>query len=320
MNKIIDFKEDIFSVETKNTVYCFKLLYGKYLTHLFYGDKNKVSYNYTPVMGGHVSYAAEGEEKVFFETMLNEYSFFGAGDFGEDCLRIRNMRGNNVTDFEFKGYKIIDGAVSVPGLPGLNEKGNIKTLIITLKDAVTKTLVVDDGWFSTRNSDKAGLGDWWVNKSKFPSGLKEFSEKIAAKGVNLGIWIEPEMVSPDSELYRNHPEWCLNAYERDLSLSRNQLVLNLALPEVVNYLKKSLSQTLDGVNFNYVKWDMNRCLSKVGGNFKGGECCDSKISRQFVENMYALHEWMNERYPNVMIEGCCGGGGRYDLGMLRYVS
>ena len=181
------------------------------------------------------------------------------------------------------------------------------------------TLVVDDGWFSIRNADNAGLGDWWVNTDKFPSGLKTFSEKITDKGLNLGIWIEPEMVNPDSQLFKNHPEWCLNAYNRPLSLSRNQLVLNMALPEVLDYLKEKFTKAFDGVKFNYIKWDMNRSLSMAGCNF-AGQNTDNNLYGRFMEGVYDLHEWFNKTYPNVMIEGCSGGGGRYDIAMMRYVS
>lgn len=195
--------------------------------------------------------------------------------------------------------------------------------LLQLADEASKvgidTLVVDDGWFSIRNAENAGLGDWWVNTNKFPSGLKEFSKKIAEKGLNLGIWIEPEMVNPDSELYKNHPEWCLNAYNRPLSLSRNQLVLNMALPEVLDYLKEKFTKVFDGVKFNYIKWDMNRSLSMTGCNF-AGKNTDNNLYRRFMEGVYDLHEWFNKTYPNVMIEGCSGGGGRYDIAMMRYVS
>ncbi|MBQ6979533.1 MAG: alpha-galactosidase [Clostridia bacterium] len=188
------------------------------------------------------------------------------------------------------------------------------------KELGIDTLVVDDGWFSTRNTENSGLGDWYVNKTKFPDGLKTFSEKIAEKGINLGIWIEPEMVDPDSDLYRNHPNWVLNAYGRPLSFSRNQLVLNLALPEVLENLKEQFTKAFDGVKFSYIKWDMNRSLSMVGNNFSGGNLSDNGLYRKYIEGVYALHEWFNRTYKDVIIEGCSGGGGRYDLGMMHYVT
>ena len=200
----------------------------------------------------------------------------------------------------------------------INEEKLLKLADEAIKVGID-TLVVDDGWFSIRNADNAGLGDWWVNPNKFPSGLKNFSEKIYNKGLNLGIWIEPEMVNPDSELYEMHPEWCLNAFNRPLSLSRNQLVLNMALPEVLHYLKEKFTKVFDGVKFSYIKWDMNRSLSMVGCNFAGANT-DNNLYRRFMEGVYDLHEWFNNTYPNVMIEGCSGGGGRYDVAMMRYVS
>ena len=187
------------------------------------------------------------------------------------------------------------------------------------KDVGIEMLVVDDGWFSSRNNDKSGLGDWRVNLEKFPSGLAGFSRKIQDIGLELGIWIEPEMVNPDSELFKAHPEWCLNCYGRPLSLSRNQLVLNMSEPAVIEYLKESFINAFDGVVFSYVKWDMNRSLSMVGGNTPFG-CGEENLYRRYVEGVYELFDWFQKAFPNIMIENCCGGGGRYDLGMMRYSS
>lgn len=178
-------------------------------------------------------------------------------------------------------------------------------------------LVMDDGWFGARNNDQAGLGDWFENKTKFPDGLASFVAKIKAEGVKFGIWIEPEMVNPDSELYRNHPEWVLRVGGREPLLSRSQLVLDMANLAVLDYLKMQFDKTFDGVAIDYFKWDMNRHLSNVGSlslpKEKQGE-----LFFRYMKGVYSLLDWFSVRFPNAVIETCSGGGGRYDLGMMPY--
>ena len=178
-------------------------------------------------------------------------------------------------------------------------------------------LVMDDGWFGERNSDNAGLGDWYANRNKFKDGLKPFVERIKSNGVKFGIWIEPEMVNPDSELYRKHPEWCLNCLKHERMQSRNQLVLDLGNPEVLNYLKDIFSATFDDIDIDYFKWDSNRHLSQVGSLYVSPDRQGEAAYRHML-GIYDLMGWFREKYPNAMIENCSGGGGRYDLGMMKY--
>lgn len=539
MNNNITYNKETscFYLETSNTLYIIKLVRNKYFAQLYYGEKTTFVDEYKPRPLAFASYLDDGEEKIYFETMMAEYPSFGSGDFWADAIRLRNYKGNCVTDFEYNNYEIINGRINIHNLPCANVDNKTQTLVLTLKDNVLnctlklcytvfydtdiisrhvvlinngnedviienikslnldipnndydivtlngahyfertirrsslnygkqvlysargtsshhtnpfvaicdnsadytkgnvygfnfiysgsfenivektsvdkiriqigvngavegqvlqggveyytpeavmtytnkglgqmsrnfhsfikkhiiplsfnhrhpivlntweafyfdidekkllkladvavdlgiETLVVDDGWFSVRNSDNAGLGDWWVNNDKFPSGLKMFSNKIAKKGLSLGIWIEPEMINPNSELFKKHPEWCLKAYGRKELLSRNQHVLNIALPEVLTYLKETFFQTFKDVKFNYIKWDMNRSLSAVGNNFNGEKLIDNAIARKYIENMYNLHDWFLQTFPGIMIEGCSGGGGRYDMAMMRYTS
>lgn len=178
-------------------------------------------------------------------------------------------------------------------------------------------LVMDDGWFGKRNDDRAGLGDWFENKEKFPDGLASFVQKVKQKGVKFGIWIEPEMVNPDSDLYRSHPEWCCAAKGRTPNLSRNQLVLDMANPEVLDHLKTTFSKTFKNVGIDYIKWDMNRHLSDVASSYLPKERQDETWFR-YMTGVYELYEWFLETFPGLMIENCSGGGGRYDLGMMKY--
>ncbi len=178
-------------------------------------------------------------------------------------------------------------------------------------------LVMDDGWFGARNDDHAGLGDWFENKDKFPNGLAAFAKQIKESGVKFGIWIEPEMVNPDSDLFRAHPEWALQVKGREPLLSRTQLVLDMSNPNVIEYLMKLFDKTFDGVPIDYFKWDMNRHMSNVG-SFACAPERQGEVSFRYMKGVYRLLDWFVKRFPDAVIETCSGGGGRYDLGMMQY--
>ncbi len=177
--------------------------------------------------------------------------------------------------------------------------------------------VMDDGWFGARRHDRAGLGDWVPTPELFPDGLAAFVERVKAKGDKFGIWIEPEMVNPDSDLYRAHPDWALAAPGRVALESRQQLVLDMGNPEVVDYLSDILGKTFNGIPFDYFKWDMNRHLSPVYSNILPPER-QKEASFRHICGVYELFRRLRAMYPNAMIENCSGGGGRYDLGMMKY--
>ena len=177
--------------------------------------------------------------------------------------------------------------------------------------------VMDDGWFGQRKTDHAGLGDWYVNPEKFPHGLKPLIDKVHALGMDFGLWVEPEMVNPDSDLYRKHPEWVLNFPGRPRSEQRNQLVLNLARPEVYDYVLGFLDKLLDENDIAFLKWDYNRNWSEPGWDeLPAAE--QKKVYVDFTRNLYAILAELRHRHPNVEIESCSGGGGRVDLGILHY--
>lgn len=179
------------------------------------------------------------------------------------------------------------------------------------------TFVMDDGWFGARRNDNAGLGDWTPTPEIFPDGLGAFVEKIHSKGINFGIWIEPEMVNPDSDLYRAHPEWVLRDEKREPLRSRHQLVLDMANPEVVEYIKESLDKCFDGIDINYFKWDMNRNISNAISPYLPIER-KGETQFRYMLGVYELFGWFKKRFPDAMLENCSGGGGRYDLGMMKY--
>ena len=179
------------------------------------------------------------------------------------------------------------------------------------------TVVMDDGWFGARRNDKAGLGDWIPTGELFADGLKVFVDRIRLKGIKFGIWIEPEMVNPDSDLYRAHSDWVMRDERRELLLSRNQLVLDMANPEVVEYLKQSLDKCFDGIEIDYFKWDMNRNITHAISPYLPIER-KGETQFRYMLGVYELYSWFVKRFPNAVLENCSGGGGRYDLGMMKY--
>jgi alpha-galactosidase len=177
--------------------------------------------------------------------------------------------------------------------------------------------VMDDGWFGQRKDDHAGLGDWYVNPQKFPNGLRPLIDKVHALGMDFGIWVEPEMVNPDSDLYRAHPDWVLNFPGRPRSEQRNQLVLNLARPDVRDYILGFLDKVLTGNDVAFLKWDYNRNWSEPGWDqLPAAE--QKKVYVEFTRNLYAILAELKKRHPKVELESCSGGGGRVDLGILKY--
>lgn len=178
--------------------------------------------------------------------------------------------------------------------------------------------VLDDGWFGERNSDKKSLGDWFENKEKLRGGLKDLSEDVHSKGMQFGLWFEPEMVSPDSELYRTHPDWCLHVEGRTRSESRNQLILDLSRKEVREYLINCIQEIFDNVSINYVKWDMNRNMSEVG-NKELTSNKQAEIPHRYMLGLYEVIDNLTTNNPDILFESCASGGGRFDPGMLYYM-
>lgn len=178
-------------------------------------------------------------------------------------------------------------------------------------------LVLDDGWFGKRDDDNSGLGDWFVNEKKLGCTMKELVDRVNALGLKFGIWLEPEMVSEDSDLYRTHPDWVLQIPGREPNRSRNQLVLDLSRKEVREYMKKFIDDTLSCANISYVKWDMNRSVDNVY-SAADPTLSQGAIRHKYVLGLYEVMEDMLTRHTDLLLEGCSGGGGRFDAGMLYY--
>jgi alpha-galactosidase len=177
--------------------------------------------------------------------------------------------------------------------------------------------VMDDGWFGQRKTDHAGLGDWYVNPQKFPHGLKPLIDKVHSLNMDFGLWVEPEMVNPDSDLYRKHPDWVLNFADRPRTEARNQLVLNLARPDVRAYVFGSLDKLLNENEIAFLKWDYNRNWSEPGWPAVAPDA-QKNVYVDFVRNFYSILDELRQKHPNVEIESCSGGGSRVDLGVMRY--
>ncbi|MCH5210787.1 MAG: alpha-galactosidase [Oscillospiraceae bacterium] len=177
--------------------------------------------------------------------------------------------------------------------------------------------VMDDGWFGKRDSDTSGLGDWIVNENKLKGGLKPLVDKVRKMGLKFGIWIEPEMVSEDSDLFRAHPEWVIRIPGRNPALCRSQLVLDMTRNDVRDYLYNAISAILNSADISYIKWDMNRSIcdwySDTLTSVNMGE-----MPHRYVLGLYELLEKITSDFPDVLIEGCSGGGGRFDAGILYY--
>lgn len=179
-------------------------------------------------------------------------------------------------------------------------------------------LVLDDGWFGKRNSDNCSLGDWYVNKDKLPAGLDSLSKAIGEYGMGFGLWFEPEMVSPDSNLYREHPDWCIHVKDRHRSLGRNQLILDFSREDVQDEIIRMLSEVLSSANISYVKWDMNRNMTEIGSALLPAKR-QMETSHRYILGVYRVMEEITNKFTEILFESCSGGGGRFDPGILYYM-
>ena len=198
----------------------------------------------------------------------------------------------------------------------VNESGQEKLAEAAASIGVER-FVMDDGWFGERNTDHAGLGDWYPNPQKFPHGLKPLIDKVHSLGMDFGLWVEPEMVNPDSQLYRAHPDWVLNFPGRPRTEERNQLVLNLARPDVKAWVFHTLDKLLSDNDISFLKWDYNRNWTEPGWPAVSSDE-EKEVYVKYIQNLYSILQELRAKHPKVEIESCSGGGGRVDLGILRY--
>lgn len=244
-----------------------------------------------------MSYSANGMEKLShnFHKVIREHVCRGKYKLSERPVLINNWEA---TYFDFNEEKILKIAEQAASL-GVD------------------MLVLDDGWFGKRDDDCSGLGDWFVNEEKLNGGLGSLAEKINKMGMKFGLWFEPEMVSEDSDLYRSHPDWAIKIPSRDPVRSRYQLVLDMTNPEVRDYLFGAISDILNSADISYIKWDMNRSICDWYTPCLSAEN-QGEMPHRYVLGLYELLERLTTAFPDVLFEGCSGGGGRFDAGMLYY--
>ena len=245
-----------------------------------------------------MTFSAKGIERLSynFHRLVRRNICRGAYKEAQRPVLINNWEA---TYFDFDGDKLVDIATKA------SELG-------------VELFVLDDGWFGKRNSDNSGLGDWYVNEEKLGGTLKSVADRIRALGMKFGLWIEPEMVSEDSDLYREHPDYAFVTPGRAPVRGRNQLVLDFSRKEVVDNIFGQISKVIDETGVDYLKIDMNRSIHEVY-SYNANEQNRGVILHNYVLGMYDFLERLNKRYPNILIEGCSGGGGRFDMGMLYYV-
>lgn len=257
------------------------------------------------------SYPLEQKEELIVPETILAYSGEGLGHLSHlyhHCIREHICRGT---------YKNQIRPILVNSWEASYFDFTGETICKLVRDAAKlgmDMVVMDDGWFGKRDDDNSGLGDWYVNEKKLGCTLGEMIEQINAEGVKFGIWIEPEMVSEDSDLYRAHPDWAIKIPGRKPIRSRNQLVLDFSREEVRNHIFEQICKVLEQGNIEYVKWDMNRSLADI---YSAVTDC-GKVSYDYVLGLYDFLEKLNQRYPHILIEGCSGGGGRFDAGMMYY--
>ena len=185
------------------------------------------------------------------------------------------------------------------------------------KDAGIELFVMDDGWFGTRNNDTQSLGDWDVNKKKLPRGIKGLCDKVNALGLDFGIWVEPEMVNVNSDLYRAHPEWVMEIPGKPHSEGRQQRILDFTNPAVVDYITEEMTKVFSSANIQYVKWDMNRIFSDYYSQYLKPEQ-QGEVAHRYMLGLYQMMHTLTARFPHILFEGCASGGNRFDLGILCY--
>ncbi|CAI6087357.1 alpha-galactosidase [Cohnella sp. JJ-181] len=239
---------------------------------------------------------------------------FAAGGFGDMSRKLHRYQREEIQPTRaprkvlYNSWEATEFAVNVRDQLALAERA--------AKLGVER-YVVDDGWFGERHSDRAGLGDWHVNAEKFPNGLEELIGAVKEQGMEFGLWVEPESVNPDSELFRRHPDWIYRFPTRDGTQLRNQYLLNLGKPEVKAFVLAFMTELLSNHDISFIKWDMNRTVTEPGGGESGADETASVWIRH-VEHLYEIWAELRARFPHVEFETCAGGGARIDLGILRY--
>ena len=304
--------------EDAGEVYAFNLVYsGNFL-----GEVEVDPYNHTRVVLGinPFQFGWELHSNETFETpeVVLTYSKDGLGTMTRTYhkfYRERMCRGT----YQYEERPVLINNWEATYFNFNEDK--IYEIAMTGKELGMELFVLDDGWFGHRDSDNSSLGDWFVDHKKLPNGLTSLVESITKEGIGFGLWFEPEMISPDSDLYTAHPDWCIHVPERAPMAGphqRNQLVLDLSREDVCQYIIQVVSDILASAPISYVKWDMNRPITDIGSACLPKER-QRELSHRYVLGLYRVLEEITSRFPNILFESCSSGGGRFDPGMLFYM-
>lgn len=300
--------------EDYGEVYGFSLVYsGNFYacSEVSQHDKTRVAIGINPT---DFNWLLEKDETFQTPEVVIVYSQNGFGEMSRtyhDIYRNHLIRGV---------YKDRERPVLINNWEATYFDFNTQKLISIAKQASElgiEMLVMDDGWFGHRDSDNSSLGDWFIYKEKIDGGLKNLVDEVNKLGLKFGIWFEPEMVSPDSNLFKEHPDWAIQIKGRDLTLCREQYVLDFSNKNVRDYIYNLIKNILSSANIEYVKWDMNRQLTEVGSNFLP-QNRQRELWHRYVLGVYELMERLITDFPNLLLENCSGGGARFDAGMLYY--
>lgn len=308
---LLEHKADEFTGE----VYGFDLVYSG--NHSFEIEKDQ--FDQTRVIAGINSYNFSWElapnESFQAPEVLLAYSSQGLNEMSKNyhqVIREHIVRGK----FKHKEREILVNNWEATYFDFNEEK--LKTIVDDAKELGIEMFVLDDGWFGKRDDDNTSLGDWFVYEKKFPKGLKHFADYVHQQGLKFGLWVEPEMISFDSDLYRNHPEYLMQVPGRKPSPSRNQYILDLTNKEVRQNIVGQLSKLLDESYVDYIKWDMNRSMSDVYSTTLPKER-QGEVYHRYILGLYEILEELTTKYPDILWEGCSGGGGRFDTGYAYYM-
>lgn len=301
--------------EDRGEVYGFSLVYsGNFLASVEVDqyDTTRVTMGINPF---DFSWKLEPGEEFITPEVVMVYSNAGIGQMSRTYHRTYR---NNLMKSKFRNIErpIVINNWEATYFNFTEDK--IKEIAKQASELGMEIMVLDDGWFGKRDSDNSSLGDWYVYKDKLPNGLPSLVEAVNSYGMKFGLWFEPEMVSPDSDLYRAHPDWCLHVPNRHRSLGRNQLILDYSRKDVREAILKMLTDILSSADISYVKWDMNRNMSEVGSALLV-KSRQQETAHRYILGVYEVMDVITDRFPDVLFESCSGGGGRFDPGILYYM-
>ena len=239
---------------------------------------------------------------------------FSAEGFGGMSRKLHAFQYDNILPNKRKSGRILYNGWEASGFDvSANTQKNLANIAAEMG---VELFVIDDGWFGTRNSEDGGMGDWSVSKDKFPNGLSELIDHVKGLGMDFGIWVEPEAVSPNTDLYKEHPDWIYRFDGIEPTKGRNQYLLNISKPEVKEFILDFMTDLLSNHDISYIKWDRNREMTDV--SMTGDLNKDKELWHNHIEALYDIWRILRERFPNVEFEVCAGGGGRIDLGIFKY--